>query len=349
MPKKNHASTDGKEKNDRKQTHRSLRKDLRERRLKIHYSFIKILSGFDLSIRRLPLMHIKSVEPGPVVWLTSCMHGDEVGGIAVIQEVFKKIKKKGLRCGEVYAFPLMNPLGFETASRNVTISMEDLNRSFIGSRDGSLAERIAYNIFNKIIETRPTLVLDLHNDWRESVPYTVIDLAPESTKKQVYEKTKEFAQVAGFPIVLEEEYIEKSLTHNLLENDIPSLTLEMGESFCINETDVENGVRSIWNLLMGLGMVDNDEEFFRYPAPKEVIDKFLIYSQKTASSKSGVIRFIVRPGQMVKKNQPIARVYNVFGKQLEVIKAADSGFVLGYSDSSVSFPGLPIMAFGLIE
>jgi hypothetical protein len=294
-------------------------------------------------------MNIKSAEPGPVVWLTSCMHGDEIGGVAVIQEVFKKIKKSGLLKGEVYAFPLMNPLGFETASRNVTISKEDLNRSFIGSKEGTLAERIAFNIFKTIMETKPSLVLDLHNDWRESVPYTLIDLIPKITTKQVYEKTKEYAKLTGFPIILEKEYIEKSLTHNLLENDIPSLTLEMGESFSINETDVDNGLRSTWNILMQLGMVANHEEFFRYPVPNEVIDKFLIYSQKPASSKSGVIRFIVEPGAIVKKNQPIARVYNVFGKLLEVIKAEEKGFVLGYSDSSVSFPGLPIMAFGLIE
>ena len=335
-------------KDDRQQAVRSSAKHADTRRVKISYSFIKILSGADLSIRRLPLMHLKSVEPGPVLWLTSCMHGDEIGGVAVIQEVFKKIKKKGLLNGEVYAFPLMNPLGFETASRNVTLSKEDLNRSFVGSEEGSLAERIAYNIFKTIADTKPTLVLDLHNDWRESVPYTLLDLAPETTKKEIYEKTREFAKLAGFPIILEEEYIEKSLSYNLLKNDIPSLTLEMGESFSINETDVEHGVRSVWNLLMHLGMVENDEEFFRYPVPEKVIDRFLVYSQKPTSSKSGVVRFAVRPGQIVKKNQPIARVYNVFGKLLEVLKAEEDGFVLGYADSSVSFPGLPIMAFGLI-
>ena len=316
--------------------------------MKIHYSFIKILSGFDLSIRRLPLMHIKSPEPGPVVWLTSCMHGDEIGGVAVVQEIFKKVKKIGLQKGELYAFPLMNPLGFETASRNVTISKEDLNRSFIGSNEGSLAERIAYNIFKTIIQTEPTLVLDLHNDWRESVPYTLIDPAPKTTGKPIYEKTKQFAQLAGFPIIMEPDYIEKSLSHNLLANNIPALTLEMGESFRINEDDVENGVRSVENLLAHLDMIDPAAEFFRYPAPKEIADRFLIYLQQPAGH-SGVIRFLVQPGQIVKKNQPVARVFNVFGKQLEVIKAEEHAFVLGYSDSSVSFPGLPIIAFGRID
>ena len=48
------------------------------------YSFLKILTGSDLSIRRLPVMSVSSRNPGPVIWLTGCMHGDEVGGLIVI-------------------------------------------------------------------------------------------------------------------------------------------------------------------------------------------------------------------------------------------------------------------------
>ena len=63
---------------------------------RIKYSFINLLTGSDLSKRRLPLMEIKSLKPGPVVWLTACSHGDEIGGIVVIQEIFKMIRKMPL-------------------------------------------------------------------------------------------------------------------------------------------------------------------------------------------------------------------------------------------------------------
>ena len=91
---------------------------------KIEYSFLKILTGSDLSQRKLPVMEAKSVNSGPVVWLTACVHGDELGGIVIIQEIFKLLKKKPLLKGTVYAFPLMNPIGFETASRHINISEE---------------------------------------------------------------------------------------------------------------------------------------------------------------------------------------------------------------------------------
>ena len=57
---------------------------------KIKYSFIKIMTGSDLSRRRLPFMSAESSKSGPVVWLTGCGHGDEVGGTVVIQEIFKR-------------------------------------------------------------------------------------------------------------------------------------------------------------------------------------------------------------------------------------------------------------------
>ena len=161
---------------------------------KIKYSFLKILTGSDLSRRRLPFMSIESINPGPVVWLTGCMHGDEVTGIVTIQEVFKKIQKQLLLKGALYAFPLMNPIGFEAASRNITISREDLNRSFPGSKNGSLAERIADKIFTTIEQTKPTLVLDLHNDWMKSIPYAIIDPKPKQTDKQIYEKARTAAE-----------------------------------------------------------------------------------------------------------------------------------------------------------
>ena len=35
-------------------------------------------------------MSAESKNQGPTVWITACGHGDEVGGMVVIQEIFKK-------------------------------------------------------------------------------------------------------------------------------------------------------------------------------------------------------------------------------------------------------------------
>ena len=119
-------------------------------------------------------MDLNSEIEGPVIWFTGCMHGDEIGGTVIIHELFKKLQKRLLR-GRVLAFPLMNPFGFETSTRTI-ISEEDLNRSFPGDEKGTLAQRIAAKIFNQIMVSRPSYVIDLHNDWNKSIPYALLDL-----------------------------------------------------------------------------------------------------------------------------------------------------------------------------
>jgi len=78
-------------------------------------------------------------------------------------------------------------------------------------------------------------------------------------------------------------------------------------------------------------------------------NKPLRYADKPYGAKSGVIRFLAAPGDVVKKGQPLAKVVNAFGRRQETLTALQDGIVLGHSDSSVAFPGVPVMAFGVAE
>ncbi len=315
---------------------------------RIRHSFLKVLTGSDLSRRRLPLMQAHADASGPALWLTACAHGDEVGGIVIIQEIFKRLQRNGLLCGSVYAFPLMNPLGFETASRSIPFSDEDLNRSFPGNERGSLGERIAAQIFNRITETEPTLVVDLHNDWIRSIPYAVIDPIGAQTAAPLHQTVTDHASASGLLVIRENEIVHNTLSYSLIAHGIPALTLEMGESYVVNERNIDIGVRSVWNLLTRLGLTQPEPQGeFRYPLPDTINGDIYHYTDKPWSSTSGIIRFLARPGDVVRANQPIARIYNAFGKPQETLNATADGIVLGHADSSVAFPGIPIMAFGV--
>lgn len=321
---------------------------------RIKYSFLKILTGSDLSMRRLALMECRSVQAGPAVWLTGCGHGDEVGGIVVIQEVFKRLRKSPLRAGTLHAFPLMNPLGFETASRHIGFSKEDLNRAFPGNPSGSMAERIANLIFTTIMENRPTLVLDLHNDWTKSIPYVLVDPCPSAKWREVHERTRQFAHQMGFVVISEQNTpsnlaeLKRTLTGSLLVEGIAAATVELGEAYVVNERNVEDGVVSIWNVLAQLGMVDPLPQKLNFRMPDGLAGKVLAYTHQPAASTSGIVRFLVRPGQLVKKGQKTAKIYNVFGKLQETILAEKDGIVLGYADSSVAQPGVSVVACGVL-
>ena len=321
---------------------------------RFRYSFQKILTGSDLAHRRLPVMQVSGEATGPTVWLTACAHGDEVGGIAIIQEVFKAMRTVRLLRGEIHAFPLMNPIGFEMGSRNIPMVKEDLNRSFPGSPNGSLAERIAHVIITGIDTVGADLVIDLHNDWIQSIPYALLDpVGTAAQGRKPYRLASRAALVSGLPVLCEQsgtaesEGWETTLSGALMRKGVPALTLEMGEAYVVNEDHVATGVRAILNLLADRKMIDPPDPPFSFPLPEPFHNKLLRYSHQPVTTSSGIIRFRVRPGQIVRPGQPVARIYNAFGKLQETLRAEAEALVLGHSDSSVAFPGKPVVAFGL--
>jgi predicted deacylase len=168
--------------------------------------------------------------------------------------------------------------------------------------------------------------------------------------KKTYEKTKSFARKTGFVIIVDTDNQTGTLSYNLIMNNVPALTLELGEPYLINEKNVEFGLMAIWNILADLKMINLDKDPFEYPVPPAYgAGKLLTYLDKPYSSKSGIIRFIANPGESIRKDQPFARLVNAFGKHQETVRAVNDGIVLGHSDSSVVFPGMPIMAFGISQ
>lgn len=306
------------------------------------------MSKSDSFIDQLAKLEVHAGEAeGPILWLTAGIHGDEVGGTAVIHEVFERLRREPLLKGSVYAFPLVNTSGFESSSRFVPESGEDINRSFPGNANGSVAERIAAKIFSAITESKPTLVVDLHNDWIRSIPYVLLDPPKEEMHKQ-YDEALSYARASGLPVVKEQKNapdalaLRGSLSGALMTSGMLALTLELGSAYVVDERYVEEGVLAVWNLLAHLGMVAKDTN-------TEVESIVLNYQHLPLAGKSGILRALTHPGAHIKKGEPLARIVTVFGETQELLTASDDGIVLGYSDTSAVKPGQEVLAFGIIS
>ncbi|HLD25940.1 MAG TPA: succinylglutamate desuccinylase/aspartoacylase family protein [Candidatus Andersenbacteria bacterium] len=314
--------------------------------MKITSSFLDTVPGFHYDRQRLAQISARSENPGPLVWLTAGVHGDEVGGIVVIQEVFKRLRRQPLLRGAVCALPLLNPLGFETASRQVPISQEDLNRAFPGSTAGTLAQRMAHQVFQTIMATKPTLVLDLHNDWTQSVPHTLIDPAPPELPTTAYQQLQEIAARSGFVTILDQTVYTGTLSYTMLQHGVAALSMELGEAYVVNERNIAIGVDSIWSMLSSLELIAPHQPFhFEYE--HRPTKSLLTYSDKPLASATGIARFAVRPGQQVSRDQVIARIYSPLGRLRETLRATQDALVLGHTDYSVVFPGIAVMSFGV--
>ncbi len=307
-----------------------------------NYNFIDLFTGFDMSPKRLPLMSVETGIPGPTVWFCAAIHGDEVTGTAVIHSLFRKIKRESLKRGRIFAFPVLNPFGFEFVSRHEPYMDADLNRIFPGDRHGTISERLAAQIASAILKTKPDFVIDLHTDSNNSIAYAMLDYFGD-LKDETTEKTIKLANIIKLPFALStsesESYdISKSLSGYLVRRDIPSLTLELGGPLFINNKFEKIGLSAITNLLSFLEMI-NEPEMFLSEFYDMLAGKLYQFAEKVTTNSTGIMKFEARPGEKIIKGQILGRVRTVFGKNLEVITARKNGILLSHDDQAIVFPG----------
>lgn len=97
---------------------------------------------------------------GPSVLILGGVHGNEINGIEIVRRSMEEQIYKYITCGTVIVIPLLNVYGFINFSRDVADG-KDVNRSFPGHINGSLASRVARIITKKILP-HVDIALDFH-------------------------------------------------------------------------------------------------------------------------------------------------------------------------------------------
>jgi hypothetical protein len=143
-----------------------------------------------------------SKEPGPTVLVQGGLHGDEINGVEtckrmLVNDYFKNVKK-----GCIIVIPLLNVYGFIHFSRDLPDG-KDVNRSFPGSRTGSLAGRIAYYHTNEILP-HIDFGIDFHTGGAMRNNYPQIRYTPNC------DLSKQLANTFNAPIQFESDLINKS-------------------------------------------------------------------------------------------------------------------------------------------
>lgn len=108
----------------------------------------------------LPLMSITGDTDGPTLLVMAGVHGDEYEGITAIPQVFAAIESEQLH-GTLVMAPVCNPPAYRAAQRSSPIDGLNLARVFPGAINGSITQRIAYWIGEKLLR-HADLMVDLH-------------------------------------------------------------------------------------------------------------------------------------------------------------------------------------------
>ncbi len=280
-------------------------------------------SGTDVSI---PLKVVRGAQPGPTLLLTAAVHGDELNGTGMIREMILAPPCE-LVAGTLVLVPVVNILGYERNAR-YTPDRRDLNRSFPGVADGSLASRIAHAIFQGLVLPCDYLI-DLHTAavGRTNFPNVRADLGRPEVRR--------IARAFGCPLVIGKPGGRGTLRHAANVASRPAIVLEAGEVSKVEPAVVEMGLRGIRNVLINLGMAVGEPA---KPAYQARVDR----STWLRSDAGGLLRFHAAPGEVVEKNQPVATCTTLLGADNGVLRAPEDGVIMGLTTFPSVKPGDPV-------
>lgn len=281
----------------------------------------------------LPVEVVHGREPGLRLWLSGAVHGDEVVGVQIIQRVMARVDP-GRLAGAVIAVPIVNVFGFLQESRYLP-DRRDLNRSFPGSRKGSLASRLARLFMDEIVQ-RCGYGIDFHagSDDRTNLPQIRTDLDdPEALR---------CAEAFGAPVTVHARVRDRSLREAASEEGVHVLLFEGGEPRRFSPEAVEAGVAGTRRVLRELGMLASEVE----EAPPT------LFSRKTRwvrASRSGLLHLAVELGDRVAKGRRLGRITDSFGEVLAHGRASAPGVVIGLTLSPLVNRGDALIHLAEIE
>jgi predicted deacylase len=297
----------------------------------------------------IPFTVVDSGAPGQTYVFTGGIHGDEIGGSKIVEEVIKYFKKGKLLKGKVILFPRLNPLALDKKMRRFPETGEDLNRCFTDNPD-TVGEKIAAQIITKINSFKPDYLIDIHNDWKFSIPYTILD--KNQTGDSIYEKSLSMAKYIDFPMIQETETIPKTLSGYFYSKKIPALTLEIGGDREVYRKFLNIGRNAILNLLYKEKMVQFSFKVWlaKFRSPRKISGKTLFYKSAGNPVEAKDVKSVtykVRPKKIVKEGQVLCVVVDKNNKK-HIVVSPVSGIVLAHNEKTPVYPETEVYALGSI-
>jgi predicted deacylase len=264
----------------------------------------------------LPVIVQHGTEPGPKLFVSAALHGDEIIGVEIIRRLLRLPEIRRVR-GTLLAVPIVNVMAFLQQSRYLP-DRRDLNRTFPGSDSGSLAARLA-NLFLKEVVNRCEFGIDLHTGaiHRPNLPQIRCDLANPATLA--------LARAFGAPLLLNSNPTPGTLREYTTKMGIPVLLYESSEALRFDETCIRIGVQGVLNVLYELKMLDRPV----YATPRLVEPVVAKSSTWVRSPTSGILRHQASLGDEVKFGQTLGIVGDPFGESETAIASPTEGVVIG--------------------
>lgn len=276
--------------------------------------YLSLARLFDFTELKMPVRIIRGKLPGPTLFVSGGIHGDEVIGPEIVRRLLHNRRLKDIK-GTLIAVPIVNVFGYNTMSRYLP-DRRDLNRSFPGSKNGSLAARIA-NIFVEEILKKCDVGIDLHSGsyHRTNLPQIRANLDDQETER--------LAKAFEAPVILNSQLRDGSLRETANELGVKMLLFEAGEGLRIDESMIRLATKGILQVMESIGMLKRKTA--REPKPSQIAKS----SYWLRAPQSGSFRVIKNIGTLVQDGTRLALITDSFGENRISVFSKSQGIVIG--------------------
>jgi hypothetical protein len=265
-----------------------------------------------------PCFRARGTDDGPNVSLIGGIHGCEYSSIAAVIRVMRELDDGELR-GAITAVPIVSMESFR--KRSPFVVPEDgknLNRTFPGDAAGSYTDRLAHDIFTRLIEPADAL-LDLHGG----------DLVEALEPFALYadEPSRDIALAFGLPYVVRSTDSLAGMTATAAANaGVPAIIAEAGGIGQLEESAVAllaDGTRSA---LRHLGSLPGEPSS---PRSRDVGDFVWL-----RCARAGFWAAAVSTGDEVAEGALLGEVRDLYGDVIEEVRAPAPGVLLFLTTSA---------------
>jgi len=275
----------------------------------------------------IPVWVLNGAKEGPTLLLMSTQHGTEIQGIEVIRRVMREqLQPMNLR-GVVIAIPVGNPLAFMHSQYLSWIDNLDVGGVRADRPEGNTTERLAHALWNEAW-SKADLVVNIHCNTRpDSLIYQWINVGNKVTR----EKLEKMAKAFGVTTIVSDEPLRKdappTLENLAIAAGIPVILEELIDGRWISEPSTSVGVRGVLNIMKAFDMIDGEIEPQKgIPIVPGVNRHYGIIR----ANRGGLIRLHKKPGELIRKGETIAEIYDLYGDVIEQVKMPVEGYVWAY-------------------
>lgn len=285
----------------------------------------------------IPVTVVNGDRDGPCMFLSAAVHGDEMNGVKIVQEVADKYEPGGL-CGALVCLHALNVPGFQAQQRYVPIYDQDLNRSFPGSLHGTTASRLAHTIYTEFV-TACDLGLDFHTSTRNWT--TMYHVRADMRDPDV----ERIARAFGTNIILDGTGAKGTLRSVASADGIPTVAVEMGRGHRFPTTHLEHALHCVERVAAEYGIVP--ENPVAWPGWTHVVSRDG-EKQWIRAATDGLVEMECGLHPFVEAGEPLFSIGDHFMEDVTVVRAPMTGIAVGVLANAVAEPGHPLGHLGIL-